>query len=101
MTSKVTGEGDAAEVPKMSERQTKAFAKCFAFAFAKCFAKLEKFANLQKLQIDPWDMLNNFCFHVNAQKSLFIFENDNVYFWTSPVAAPYPVSSEFIDLVPS
>ena len=24
-------------------------------------------------------MLNNFCFHVYAQKSLFIGENDNVY----------------------
>ena len=44
---------------------------------------------LQNLQIDPWDMLNNFCFNVYAQKSLFIDENDNVYFWTAP---PYPVS---------
>ena len=43
----------------MSERQTKA-------GNQECFAKL---ANLQ---IDPWDMLNNFCFHVFAQKSLFI-----------------------------
>ena len=38
--------------------------------------------------VDPWDMLNNFCFHVYAQKSLFIGENDNVYFWTSAPAAP-------------
>ena len=51
---------------------------------------------------DPWDMLNNFCFHVYAQKSLFIGENDNVYFWTSAAAAaPLPVSLEFIELVPS
>ena len=74
----------------MSERQTKA-------GNQECFAKL---ANLQNLQIDPWDMLNNFCFHVYAQKSLFIGENDNVYFWTS-AAAPSPVSLEFIELVPS
>ena len=26
-------------------------------------------------QVDPRDMLNNFCFHVYAQKSLFIGEN--------------------------
>ena len=48
-------------------------------------------------------MLNNFCFHVYAQKSLFIGmigENDNVYFWTA-AASPYPVSLEFIELVPS
>ena len=29
---------------------------------------------------DPWDMLNNFCFHVYAQMSLFISENDNDFF---------------------
>ena len=28
--------------------------------------------------VDPWDMQNNFCFHVYAQKSLFIGEN--IYF---------------------
>ena len=48
--------------------------------------------------VDPCDMLNNFCFHVYAQKSLFIGENDNVYFRTS---GPYPVTLEFIELVPS
>ena len=59
--------------------------------------KLENFENIKN---DPWDMLNNFCFYVYAQKSLFIGENDNVYFWTS-AAAPMPVSFEFIELVPS
>ena len=29
--------------------------------------------------VDPWDMLNNFCFHVYAQKSLFIGENGNAF----------------------
>ena len=28
-------------------------------------------------------MLNNFCFHVYAQKSLFLCENCNMFFWTS------------------
>ena len=31
-------------------------------------------------KFDPWHMLNNFCFHVYAQKSLFIAENINA-FW--------------------
>ena len=43
------------------------------------------------------DMLNNFCFHVYAQNSLFIGENCNEFFGTSPS----PVSLEFIELVPS
>ena len=30
--------------------------------------------------VDPRDMLNNFCFHVYAQKSLFIGENGNGFF---------------------
>ena len=30
--------------------------------------------------VDPWDMLNNFCIHVYAQKSLFIGENGNAFF---------------------
>ena len=49
-------------------------------------------------QVDPRDMLNNFCFHLYAQNSLFIAENCNAFFLT---AAPYPVTLEFIELVPS
>ena len=33
------------------------------------------------VQVDPRDMLNNFCFHVYAQKSLFIGENGNFVFF--------------------
>ena len=44
---------------KMSEFQTKA-------GNQECFWKLEILKNY------PWDVLNNFCFHVYAQKSLFI-----------------------------
>ena len=43
--------------------------------------------------VDPWDMLNYFCFHVYAQKSLFIGQNGNVFF--------APVSVPSIELVPS
>ena len=58
--------------------------------------------HMSNAYVDRWDMLNNFCFHVYAQKSLFIGENDNVYFWTAAAApAPYPVSLAFIELVPS
>ena len=69
-------------VKKISERQTKA----------------GNLANLHSHSL-TLDMLNNFCFHVYAQKSLFIGENDNVYFWTA--TSPLPVSLEFIELVPS
>ena len=48
------------------------------------------------------DMLNKFCFHVYAQKSLFIAENCNGFFWTSASSSsPYPLTLEFIELVPS
>ena len=46
------------------------------------------------------DMLNKFCFHLYAENSLFIVENCNGFFWT-PTAAPYPVTLEVIELVPS
>ena len=78
----------------MSECQTKA-------GNQECFAKLAKLANLQNLQIDPWDMLNNFCFHVYAQKSLIINEIGNVYFLTSSATSHSPVTLDVIELVPS
>ena len=48
--------------------------------------------------VDPWDMLNNFSFHVYAQMSLFMGEIDNAFFLT---ATPCPVSEAIIELVPS
>ena len=51
-------------------------------------------------QVDPRDMLNNFCFYVYAQKSLVIGENGNGFFLTA-TTAPAPVTLEFIELVPS
>ena len=61
------------------------------------FENLKTFENIKN---DHWDMLDNFCFHVYAQKSLIIGENDNEYFLTSS-SPPCPVGLEFIDLVPS
>ena len=47
------------------------------------------------------DMLNNFRFHVYAQKSLFIDENVNAFFLTAAAASPLPVTLDVIELVPS
>ena len=52
-------------------------------------------------KVDPRDMLNNFCFHLNAENSLFIAENCNAFFWTSTPTTPYPLTLEFTELVPS
>ena len=62
----------------MSESQTKA-------GNQRKSENLKKFENLKKnenlkfkiAQFDPRDMLNNFYFHLYAEKSLFIVENDN------------------------
>ena len=48
--------------------------------------------------VDPWEMLNNFCFRVYAQMSLFTGVNVNAFFWTS---SPLPVTNPIIELVPS
>ena len=67
---------------KMSESQTKAGNQS-KFEKNWKFEKIWKFENLKfKIaQVDPRDMLNNFCFHVWAEKSLFIAENCNAFFW--------------------
>ena len=38
--------------------------------------------------VDPWDILNNFCFHVYAKKSLFIGDNDKIKIWTASTTSP-------------
>ena len=63
---------------KMSECQTKA-------GNQECFEKLEKLSLSLLSQLSLYhslslDMLNNFCFHVYAQKSLFKVENVNAFF---------------------
>ena len=64
--------------------------------------------HMSNAYVDPWEMLNNFCFHVYAQKSLVVGENGNgffdisfhlCFFWTT--AAPGPVTNPIIELVPS
>ena len=62
----------------MSESQTKA-------GNQRKFENLKIFENLKNLkfkiaQVDPRDMLNKFCFHLNAENSLFIAENCNGIF---------------------
>ena len=58
-----------------------------------------KLSSCQVVKYDPWVMLNKFCFHVYAQKSLFIVENDNNFLGTS--STPDPLTLVFIELVPS
>ena len=67
--------------------------------------KLENFENIKN---DPWDMLNNFCFHVYAQKSLFKVENVNgffltsmVFFWQNFMDSTLSCFFPFLELVPS
>ncbi len=45
--------------------------------------------NFENIKNDPWDMLNNFGFHVYAQKSLFIAENCNAFFYSSIIPWVY------------
>ena len=47
------------------------------------------------VQVDPRDMLKNFCFHVYAQNSLFIGEIDNALFGTSSTTTPVPLALEY------
>ena len=46
--------------------------------------KLDNFENIKNYH---WDMLNSFCFHVHAQKSLFKVENVNGCFFNSSSSA--------------
>ena len=52
-------------------------------------------------KLENFESFKNFCFHVYAQKSLFIAENCNVFFGTSSASSPSPVSLDVIELVPS
>ena len=47
----------------------------------KCQLSIVK-CQVSNAYVDPWDMLNKFCFPVYAQNSLFIGENGNAFFWT-------------------
>ena len=87
----------------MSECQTKAGnQECFEKLSLSLLSLFSLLSLLSLFHSFYLDMLNNFCFHVYAQKSLFIAENCNAFFGTSSAAAaPSPVTFEFIELVPS
>ena len=57
------------------------------------------FTLISHAYLDPWDMLNNFCFHVYAQNKVTVCRwKRQCFFWTS--SAMDPVTLEFIELVP-
>ena len=62
--------------------------------------KTWKLENIKNIKNDHWDMLNNFSFHVYAQNSLFIGDNDNEFSWKSS-SSPDPLTLEFIELAPT
>ena len=66
----------------------------YDFIQKKCLKVRPKLGNGNS---NVWHMINNVCFHVYAQKSLFIGENDNAYFWTAPAVSP---NLRSIELVP-
>ena len=43
-------------------------------------------SSCQVVKFDPWGMLNNFCYDVYAQKSMFIGENGNGFLGTTAAA---------------
>ena len=50
----------------------------YDFIQKKCLKVRPKLGNRNS---NVWHMINNVCFHVYAQKSLFIGENGNVFSW--------------------
>ena len=53
--------------------------------------------HMSNAYVDPWAMLNNFCFHGYAKMSLFMAENAHAFL----TSGPSPVSEPIIELVPS
>ena len=43
------------------------------------FEDSNKICHMSNAYVDPWDMPSSFCFHVYAENSGFIGENDNVF----------------------
>ena len=50
--------------------------------------QIVRLSSCQVVKFDPWGMLNNFCFDVYAQKSMFIGENGNGFLGTTAAAHP-------------
>ena len=58
----------------------------------------------QMINFDPWDMLNNFCFHVytdNASNAESVTGVNGNAFFTIAAPVPVPLTLEVIELVPS
>ena len=70
----------------------KVFSRVFIYKFHKKIVL--DFLTLSISHSVSLDMLNNFCFHVYAEKSLFIAENCNAF-------SPSPVTLDVIEQVPS
>ena len=70
--------GQKCQVVKLSSCQVVRLSGC----------QVVKLSGCQVVKFDPWDMLNNFCFDVYAQKSMFIGENGNDFFGTTTAAHP-------------
>ena len=75
---RVTFPGNEILWSKMSSCQVVKLSDCQVVRLSSC----------QVVKFDPWDMLNNFCFDVYAQKSMFIGENGNDFFGTTTAAHP-------------
>ena len=57
-----------------------------------CVSSVSTLSSVPCAYVDSWDILNNFCFHVYAQKSLFIGENEKIKIWTASTTSPVPVT---------
>ena len=71
---------------KMSSCQVVRLSDCQVVRLSGC--QVVRLSSCQVVKFDPWDMLNNFCFDVYAQKSMFIGENGNGFLGTTAAAHP-------------
>ena len=65
--------GQKCQVVKLSSCQVVRLSDCQVVRLSGC--QVVKLSGCQVVKFDPWGMLNNFCFDVYAQKSMFIGEN--------------------------
>ena len=71
---------------KLSSCQVVKLSSCQVVKLSGC--QVVKLSGCQVVKFDPWGMLNNFCFDVYAQKSMFIGENGNGFLGTTAAAHP-------------
>ena len=78
--------GQKCQVVKLSSCQVVRLSGCQVVRLSGC--QVVKLSGCQVVKFDPWGMLNNFCFDVYAQKSMFIGENGNGFLGTTAAAHP-------------